>query len=78
MSHTFIAEYPGVTPKEAYQDALAGLETVPFLIGWHDIKVQRFFESVMYQNAVKSHDDDQMEQFRESNWVWVATLKAGD
>lgn len=64
MSLSFLAEYPGATPQEAYQDALAGLETVPFTIGWYDIKMTRLLGGDEATFA--------------DGWTWVATLKAGD
>lgn len=69
---TYEAEFPGMTAEESLEQATN--EEIPFSVDWKEISLCRFWESRTARDHEK--DQDALEQFREKEWVWVATVKA--
>lgn len=71
---TYSADFPGTTSEEALADAQTASATLPFVSTWAKIDLENFWESTF----VKQHKDDQdaLDEFREKEWTWIATLKA--
>lgn len=70
------AEYPGVTAGDALHDAEEAEKHLPFNVSWSHIDLHRFWEGQTRMVEENKRDQDILQEFREKEWEWVATLKA--